>query len=161
MKGVYRRRSHDFLFGIVLAGILASASPFAFALNPSLDMNQYAHKAWKISDGFSKGAIDCIAQTPDGYLWLGTELGLVRFDGVKNVAWSFPPDQHLPASQIRSLLAARDGTLWIGTSRGLASWNGAKLTQYEQLAGQTIFSIIEDREGAVWVGAYTVPTGRL
>jgi signal transduction histidine kinase/ligand-binding sensor domain-containing protein len=149
------------MFGTVLAGIVAAGSPCAFGLNPSLDMNQYAHKAWKISEGFTKGAIHCIAQTPDGYLWLGTEFGLTRFDGVKNVAWPFPPDQQLPASQIRSLLGARDGTLWIGTSRGLASWNGAKLTQYEQLAGQSIFSIIEDREGAVWVGAYTVPTGRL
>ena len=149
------------MFEAVLAGVLAAGSPCAFGLNPSLDMNQYAHKAWKISEGFTKGAIHCIAQTPDGYLWLGTEFGLTRFDGVKNVAWQFPPDQQLPANQIRSLLGARDGTLWIGTSRGLASWNGAKLTQYAQLAGQTIFSLIEDREGAVWVGAYTVPTGRL
>ena len=58
----------------------------AFALNSSLDVSQYAHTAWKTGEGFSKGLIRSIAQTPDGYLWLGTEFGLLRFDGVRAVA---------------------------------------------------------------------------
>ena len=57
----------------------------AFALDPSLDVSQYAHTAWKIREGFTKGMIYGMAQTPDGYLWLGTEFGLLRFDGVRNV----------------------------------------------------------------------------
>ena len=44
----------------------------AFALDPSLDISQYAHTPWTVRDGFFKGAIYTIAQTPDGYLWLGT-----------------------------------------------------------------------------------------
>jgi ligand-binding sensor domain-containing protein len=63
-----------------------------------------------------------MAQTPDGYLWLGTEFGLLRFDGVRNVPWRPPPDQQLPSNQIRSLLATRDGALWIGTDKGLSRW---------------------------------------
>src|SRR5215469_2577525 len=59
----------------------------ALALNPSLDVSQYAHTAWKFRDGFTKGTIVSIAQTPDGYLWLGTEFGLLRFDGVRSVPW--------------------------------------------------------------------------
>jgi len=58
-----------------------------FALDPSLDVSQYAHTAWKIRDGFPKGIIQSIAQTPDGYLWLGTEFGLLRFDGVRSIPW--------------------------------------------------------------------------
>ena len=100
----------------MLAGVLR---PCASALNPSLDINQYAHTAWKIRDGFFKGAISSIAQTPDGYLWLGTEFGLLRFDGVRSVPWQPPAGEHLPSSYIRSLLAARDGRLWIGTVKGL------------------------------------------
>src|SRR5258708_35498065 len=116
--------------GAVLAGMLLAGSTCAFALNPALDISQYAHTSWKIRDGFARGAINSIAQTPDGYLWLGTEFGLLRFDGVRNVPWQPPPDQHLPSSNIVKLLTARDGTLWIGTHEGLASWKGGKLTLY-------------------------------
>jgi PAS domain S-box-containing protein len=143
-----------------LATFVACCPP-ARALDPSLDVSQYAHTAWKFRDGFTKGAIYSIAQTPDGYLWLGTEFGLVRFDGVRAVPWQPPPDQHLPSTFILSLLTARDGTLWIGTSRGLASWKGGKLTQYPELGGQYVGKLLEDREGTVWAGGLGIPTGRL
>jgi ligand-binding sensor domain-containing protein len=96
---------------LIAVGILLACSPGAFALNPALDVSQYAHTAWKIREGFSKGYVKSMAQTPDGYLWLGTEFGLLRFDGVRAVPWQPPPGQHLPSSEIISLLAARDGTL--------------------------------------------------
>jgi ligand-binding sensor domain-containing protein len=147
--------------GAVLAGILLACSPYAFALNPALDVNQYAHTAWKIRDGFTRGVINSIAQTPDGYLWLGTEFGLLRFDSVRNVTWQPPPDQHLPSSEILKLLVEADGTLWIGTRAGLASWRGGKLTQYPELAGQPISALLEDHEGSVWAGGIGIPTGRL
>src|SRR5882757_6201107 len=147
--------------GAVLAGMLLAGSTCVFALNPALDVSQYAHTSWKIHDGFTRGLIDSIAQTPDGYLWLGTEFGLVRFDGVRAVAWQPPAGQALPSSHIGKLLAARDGTLWIGTSKGLASWKGGKLTQHPELAGMEIFGLLEDHEGALWAGGWELPTGRL
>jgi signal transduction histidine kinase/ligand-binding sensor domain-containing protein len=145
----------------LLSGILLAWGTGAYALDPSLDISQYAHTSWKIRDGFSKGAINAITQTPDGYLWLGTEFGLLRFDGVKNVPWQLPPGKYLPSDEITSLLAARDGTLWIGTSKGLASWKDGKLTEYAELAGQYIFKLLEDHERAIWVGGGGIPTGRL
>jgi ligand-binding sensor domain-containing protein len=136
--------------------MLLARCPCVFALDPSLDVSQYAHTAWKIREGFTKGQIASIAQTPDGYLWLGTEFGLLRFDGVRAVPWQPPSGQYLPSSRIFSLLAARDGALWIGTSKGLASWKGGKLTQYPALAGQAIrAAILEDHEGTIWVGGLT------
>src|SRR5579864_2414278 len=146
---------------ILLALMLLACCACAFALNPSRDISQYAHTAWKIRDGFTRGAIYSMAQTPDGYIWLGTEFGLVRFDGVRTLPWQPPADKHLPNTLIRSLLAARDGTLWIGTDHGLASWKNGKLTQYPELANQFIFALIEDREGAVWVGSTGIPAGKL
>src|SRR5258707_1002584 len=137
---------------LVWLAILLARSACAFALDPSLDVSQYAHTAWKVRDGFAKGYIGSIAQTPDGYLWLGTEFGLLRFDGVRNVLWQPPPDERLPSNYIVRLLAARDGTLWIGTSKGLASWNGSSLTQYPEVAGQFIASLLQDHEGTVWFG---------
>jgi signal transduction histidine kinase/ligand-binding sensor domain-containing protein len=132
-----------------------------FALNPSLDVSQYAHASWKISEGFTEGIIRSIAQTADGYLWLGTEFGLRRFDGVRAVPWEPPPGQHLPSSDIRSLQGARDGRLWIGTFNGLASWKDRELTRYPELDGQTIEALLEDREGTIWVAGWAPSTGRL
>ena len=140
----------------VLAMLLACC-PGVLALDPSLDVSQYAHTAWKVREGFTKGTIVSIAQTPDGYLWLGTEFGLLRFDGVRSVPWQPPPGQHLPSTYIRRLLVARDGTLWIGTWKGLASWKDGKLTQYPELAGQIISALLEDREGTVWAGGQAFP----
>src|SRR5262249_27964714 len=113
---------------VLLAVMLLAARPCAFALDPKLDVSQYAHTAWKVRAGFTKGRITAIAQTPDGYLWLGTEFGLLRFDGVRTVPWEVPAGQQLPSSFIVSLLATSDGTLWIGTFKGLASWKDGKLT---------------------------------
>ena len=137
------------------------AGTCAFALSPTLDVSQYAHTAWKIRDGFAKGSILSIAQTPDGYLWLGTAFGLYRFDGVRNVLWQPPPDQQLPSTTISTLVAARDGTLWIGTWSGLVSWKNGKLTQYAELAGLHIFALVEDDEGSIWAGTSGPSDGKL
>src|ERR1700745_3572603 len=104
---------------ILLPVILLAWSACAFALDPSLDVSQYAHTMWKFRDGITKGAVFSIAQTSDGYLWLGTEFGLIRFDGTRAVPWQPSENHHLPRGAIYSLLVARDGTLWIGTWGGL------------------------------------------
>ena len=123
---------------VIALGILLASCAYAYALDPSVDISQYAHKAWTVSEGFSKGVIFAIAQTPDGYLWLGTEFGLLRFDGVRNTAWQPPASERLPSSDIRTLRVARDGRLWIGTTKGLASWKDGKLTQYPEIAGKVV-----------------------
>ncbi len=144
-----------------MLAFMLTAGTCAFALNPALDVSQYAHTAWKIRDGFAKGSILSIAQTPDGYLWLGTAFGLYRFDGVRNVLWQPPPDQQLPSTTISTLVAARDGALWIGTWSGLASWKNGKLTQYAELAGLHIFALVEDDEGSIWAGTSGPPDRKL
>src|SRR5262249_15245478 len=135
--------------GLALACLVAWC-PSVFALNSALDISQYVHTAWKIRDGFTRGMITSIAQTPDGYLWLGTEVGLLRFDGARAVPWQPPANQHLPSSNVRSLLLARDGTLWIGTSQGLASWKDGQVVSYEALAGSYVGRLIEDHQGSIW-----------
>src|SRR5271165_225274 len=134
-------------------------SPPVLALDTSLDISQYAHTAWPAWDRFSLGNVDAMAQTPDGYLWFGTEFGLFRFDGVRSIAWQPPAGQSLPHRSIYSLLVTRDGTLWIGTFAGLATWSRGKLTRYPELDGYYIASLFEDHEGSVWVGGFT--SGRI
>ncbi len=146
--------------GIWLVVLLASF-PRAFALDPSLDINQYAHTAWTIREGFFRGNIYSIAQTGDGYLWLGTEFGLLRFDGNRAIPWQPPAGQKLPGDGITKLLVTSDGTLWIGTYAGLVSWNGAKLTRYPELDNKFVASLLQDHEGTVWAGTLGSPFGRL
>jgi ligand-binding sensor domain-containing protein/signal transduction histidine kinase len=149
--------------GLLLASLLLVVCPCAFALDPALDVNEYGHMAWKLRDGFFKGNIFAITQTSDGYLWLGTEFGLLRFDGVRAVAWQPPPGQHLPDNFVRLLRTSHDGTLWIGTNKGLASWKDGKLTEYPELTGAVVDALLEDRQGTIWVGASAVAatSGRL
>jgi len=141
--------------------VLLACCHCALALNPSLDISQYAHTSWKTRDGFFKGAITSIAQTPDGYLWLGTSTGLVRFDGVRSVPWQPPAGENLPDNYVNDLVVSRDGRVWIATRQGLASWKDAKLTRYPELAGQSVGPLLEDREGTVWASAFGTQSGKL
>src|SRR5882757_11386300 len=134
--GVIARRA------LIAVGIVLACSPGAFGLNPALDASQYAHTAWKIREGFSKGFSFSIAQTPDGYLWLGTEFGLLRFDGARAVPWQPPPGQQLPSTHITCLMVSRDGTLWIGTAKGLASYRNGQLTRHSDITGRAIHSLL-------------------
>jgi ligand-binding sensor domain-containing protein/signal transduction histidine kinase len=156
------RDNRERMFSRVVFAVFAVACcPCASALNPSLDISQYAHNAWTVRDGFFKGSITSIAQTPDGYLWLGTEFGLLRFDGVRTVPWQTPSSDHLPGTRIVRLLASRDGRLWIGTPQGLASWKDGKLTGYSDLDGQAVYSLLEDREETIWATASSTSLRKL
>src|SRR4029078_2576788 len=105
-----RRRS-----AVMAACMLLVCRADAFALNSSLDVSQYAHTACKVGEGLPRGAIRAIAQTRDGYLWLGTEVGLRRFDGVRAVPWEPPAGQHLTNIDIRCFQGARCGRCGFGS----------------------------------------------
>ena len=145
------------MIAVLVFALLVWCAP-AFALNPALDVGQYGHTAWTIREGFFDGRVRAIAQTPDGYLWVGTETGVLRFDGVRLVRWNH---ERLPNANITKLLVTRDGRLWIGTSAGLASVKDGRLVTYPELAGHLVASLVEDAGGTVWVGTNTIPNARL
>jgi signal transduction histidine kinase/ligand-binding sensor domain-containing protein len=145
--------------GFGIACVLVAWSVRAFALDPALDIDQYAHSSRKYGDDFVSSRVTQIVQTADGYLWFGTEFGLVRFDGVRGVPWQPPPGQSLPSLFIRSLLVARDGSLWIGTQEGLARWKDGRLTVLRRQTGFTVNALAEDAEGTVWAGVQLLGEG--
>lgn len=135
---------------VQLCFLLLSAISPVWAVDPSFRISQYAHTAWRIQDGFLEGAVSAIAQTSDGYLWIGTEAGLVRFDGVRFVPWTSPDGKQLLSSSITELLVDRDGSLWIGTEGGLSHWTKQQLVNYPLRQGR-INSIVQDHNGSIWV----------
>jgi len=150
MRKASRRAPDVIALVLILATMLLAWPARVLALDPAVGLDQYQHAAWTAREGLM-GSVRAIVQTPDGYLWLGTEFGLVRFDGVRFLSWPQPPDQQLPSPRILSLLAARDGTLWIGTFGGLASWKDGRLTRYREIEDQ-MDSLLEDHQGTIWVG---------
>ena len=139
--------------GLMLAWTLLAPRSSALALSPSLQVSQYAHYAWTVRDGFSLGNVYAMAQTPDGYLWLGTEFGLFRFDGVRFLPWQPPAGQQLPEKNINSLLVTRDGSLWIGTFGGLVILRDGRLARPPAFHDKFVSSLFEDREGTVWAAS--------
>jgi signal transduction histidine kinase/ligand-binding sensor domain-containing protein len=147
---------------IAIGCLLLAWCPAVSALDSVLDVSQYAHKAWRIREGSARSHANSMAQTADGYLWLGTEFGLLRFDGVRTLPWQLPAGSELPNNRIRALLADRAGTLWIGTLQGLVSWRDGRLTHIPQFANYAINALAEDREGTIWIAAIDLPrTARL
>ncbi len=133
---------------LVLSVSMASVS---FAASHGDRISQYGHTVWRVQDGYFGGMVEAITQATDGYLWVGTDAGLFKFDGVRFVRWESPFGESLPPGRVFSLLAARDGSLWIGTDGGLAHLVNNRLIKHPKTEGWPISSILEDREGEIWV----------
>src|SRR5882724_9389753 len=140
--------------GLLLLFLLGA--PAAFALDPSRLISQYGHTSWTLQEGVLPGTPTVMAQTADGYLWVGTRTGLVRFDGVRFVPFSPPKSEELHSSRILSLRGSSDGSLWIGTRAGLERWYSGHLTNYPDAPGW-IMSIVEDRHGKIWFTRMSIP----
>jgi signal transduction histidine kinase/ligand-binding sensor domain-containing protein len=119
------------------------------ALDPTSHITQYGHSVWRVQDGYFGGKAWTIAQTTDGYIWVGTDAGLYQFDGVRFVRWTGQSGEELPSNRVVRLLGARDGSLWIGTSAGLARLVGKHIVVYQK-EQWLIRDIIEDRDGNIW-----------
>lgn len=140
--------------GVILGLALLSLANPASALDPNVRITQYRHSAWRIQEGAFASAPNVIAQTRDGYIWIGTGSGLVKYDGVRFRPWSPPGAKSVSGTIVYSLLSSSNGTLWIGTAERLLSWRNGKIQ--ERLRGR-INSIVEDRKGRIWVARSRAP----
>jgi signal transduction histidine kinase/ligand-binding sensor domain-containing protein len=136
------------------AALLLIGAIGAPALEPSTSLANYGRQAWAMENGLPQNTVQALAQTKDGFLWLGTEAGLVRFDGVEFQTYDRKSTPALPGSDIRCLLATADGALWIGTNAGLARWKDGMVrdfTTQDGLPGNGILALVETRNGAIGV----------
>jgi signal transduction histidine kinase/ligand-binding sensor domain-containing protein len=139
------------LGSLLLLAIIFGGNAPAAPLHKSL--TQYSRTVWTQQQGLPQDTVHAIAQTADGYLWLGTDEGLARFDGYEFVAFTKEHDD-LPADSITSLAAGKDGSLWIGTQDGLARYDGKHFHSYKRndaLKDSAIESLLVDPAGSLWM----------
>ena len=104
-------------------------------LDPSRPVARYSVDAWKSRDGLPQNSISAMFQTRDGYLWFGTEEGLVRFDGVRFTVYSSRNTPQFRQNAVEALAEGSDGSLWIGTQQGLLRKRGERFTRYGEREG--------------------------
>jgi signal transduction histidine kinase/ligand-binding sensor domain-containing protein len=116
---------------------------------------KYLHDVWNTENGLPQNDVTQLIQTRDGYIWLGTNGGLVRFDGIRFTIFDSGNTPELRSNRILALAEDRDGTLWIGTQNGgLTSYGQGKFKTYttkDGLPDESIFSISADRQGNLWL----------
>jgi len=136
-------------FFVALVAFIVPSMPLDAQLITT-DISQYGHSSWLSKDGFFQGGLNSVTQTKDGYVWIGSGFGLIRFDGQQFLPWQPAQGQSLPVP-IFKVLGTRDGSLWIGGA-GLARLKDGHMTTYPALQGIEVSAILEDQAGDVWVG---------
>jgi signal transduction histidine kinase/ligand-binding sensor domain-containing protein len=122
----------------------------AQALDPARTIPQFKHTSWTAEDGAPTN-IWALAQSADGYLWLGAASGLYRFDGVTFESIPRADDDYSHSQHINALLVTRSGELWAGYRRGgVAVFRDGKLREFPLAEGAGVLTLTEDRDGAVW-----------
>lgn len=127
------------------------------AHNPEKAMTQYAHAVWETKDGLPQNSVHAIVQTRDGYLWLGTQEGLVRFDGVRFTVFDKRTVKEMKSNHVQALVEGRDGSLWIATTSGLLRRKDGEFSRYsteQGLSHDFLTALWEDRDGALWIGSF-------
>lgn len=166
MKEISSLSRRGYLLPIVAAFSFLSN---AYCLNPQRAITQYIQTSWTSESGLPQNSVHAIAQTRDGFLWLGTEEGLVRFDGTAFKTYNRHTYKGLASDYVQALLADRDGSLWIGTDSGLTHYTGlaangtnpggigrdgtfSTIAARDGLASDIITSLAQSIDGGIWVG---------
>src|ERR1700744_3757983 len=160
--------SHAPKFGFILSGrsaalrhllLLLFVVCFAtsvWSLDPHKRISQYLHTVWRSEDGLPQNSIQTLLRTRDGYLWIGTQEGLVRFNGLEFKVFNKTTTDAIHHNDIRALYEDRDGTLWIGTfGSGLIRYKDGEFKNFsahQGLSNNSVTSIFQDSKGNLWVG---------
>jgi ligand-binding sensor domain-containing protein/signal transduction histidine kinase len=120
------------------------------------DAPDYSRRVWRSVDGLPEDFAQSLAQTPDGYLWIGASGGLARFDGTSFVVFNRENTPAFIDDSVYSLLVTKDGTLWAGTEGGgLIQYKDGRFRVFgagEGLTNGFVRVIYEDRSRQLWVG---------
>lgn len=135
----------------------------ALALDPSKSVAHYSLDSWAAREGLPQNSVMAVLQTRDGYLWFGTEEGVVRFDGATFTVYSKRNTPAFSENVIEALEESRDGSLWIGTDDGLLRKQGESFTAYhvkDGLPNESITALLAEPDGSLWIGTQGGGLGR-
>ena len=146
------------LIPAVVLTLAASAAPGQVTLLASEQalLPDYTVAVWASEKGLPPGDVFAIAQDLDGYLWLGTPTGLLRFDGTRVTPWKpADPAAALPAGPVHAIVGSHDGSIWVGIGGGggVVRIHRGEMVHYAPAAGAPpgVTAMIQDRQGAIWV----------
>lgn len=140
---------------VVSCLVLLVFASTSIGLNPEIELNQYRHHNWQTRDGLPQKTVFALAQDRDGYIWIGFDDGLVRFDALGFSLFEKRNESAFHDNRVRTLCAGKDGALWIGTiNGGLIRRKNGSFKHYgaaEGLSGDRVKSIAEGSNGVVWI----------
>ncbi len=125
----------------------------AVALDPQRSLEHFGHQAWRTDSGLPQNTVHAILQTRDGFLWLGTDGGLVRFDGIDFVTFDAENTPAFKSDTVNHLLQDESGALWISTASGLLRYQGGAFTAYgaaQGLPADTVWFSHQDKRHRLW-----------
>ncbi|HCT29717.1 MAG TPA: hypothetical protein DIW31_03045 [Bacteroidales bacterium] len=123
---------------------------FAFKSSGQL----YNFTNYSLEQGLPQSSVYSIFQDSRGYLWLGTESGVARFDGLRFTV--FDRTSGLPGNTVRSIIELANGDIWVGTDMGIAFYNGSswkQITTKDGLKGSAVMKLATDSKGRVWAAS--------
>ena len=151
-----RVRNRTLLIVLALTGLHGPAARAADVPPSPATLVWHTVGLWRQPQGLPQNSIRSMIQTRDGYLWLGTNGGLARFDGVRFTTYDDRNPAQLRENEVWALLEGRDGSLWIGTyGGGLSRLKDGRFTVFttrDGLVNDTVAALCEDHEGGIWVG---------
>ena len=126
----------------------------AYALDPHKALTEFGTQVWLTENGLPQNTVQAVVQTRDGYIWIGTQEGLAKFNGTGFVVFDKENTPQLKSNDIRALLEDRNGALWISTSYGLVRMQGGKFTSFtsnEGLPDNSVGPVAEASDGTIWI----------
>jgi len=141
---------------VAAVALLLGQVELGIAIEPGTRLDQYVRASWTVDKGLPQSTVLSVTQTRDGYIWIATQEGFVRFDGHEFLTYDKHSYPQIVSNMGVSIRAAQDGTLYVGTmDGGLVRMRGDRIdviTEANGLPTNNITTLHESRDGSLWIG---------
>ncbi len=137
----------------LLIVVTATVSAQQSLRDPSTPLSALIRTSWTVENGLPQNTVTGLLQSRDGYVWIATQEGLTRFDGVRFTTFNRESAPGLPSNSITALMQDHVGRIWVGTNAGLATIDGGRAVPFPgELAGQVIRCLVADGDSSILIG---------